>query len=218
MKIQSDDDDSMSSFDLAGQAAEIADRQSQWTRLWHDSPTSPDPEEPWASIELNHRMNFDLWHEEDVARRDDLPAERIRDAKRAIDRFNQRRNDAVERIDEWILGTIQNTNPGSPLHSETVGMIVDRLSILSLKLYHMEIEAGRESAEATQRERCQVKASILATQRCDLTMCLDSLLMDLRAGRRQFRLYRQFKMYNDPTLNPQLYSKLGASISRPATL
>jgi hypothetical protein len=157
-------------------------------------------------------MNFDLWHEEDVARRDDLPAERIRDAKRAIDRLNQRRNDAVERIDEWILGTIPNLDPGSPLHSETAGMIVDRLSILSLKLFHMEIEAGRESAEATHRERCQAKASTLATQRSDLTACLDSLLVDLQAGRRQFRLYRQFKMYNDPMLNPQLYSKPGTSI------
>ena len=88
-------------------------------------------------------MNFDLWHEEDLARRDDLPAERIRDAKRAIDGFNQRRNDAAERIDEWTLDTMPDPNPGSPLHSETAGMIVDRLSILSLKLHHMEIEARR---------------------------------------------------------------------------
>lgn len=199
----------MNSVDLAGMAAEITERQSRWTQLWHDTPTSPDPEEPWASIELNHRMNFDLWHEEDVARRDDLPAERIRDAKRAIDRFNQRRNDAAERIDAWILGTIANPNPGSPLHSETAGMIVDRLSILSLKIYHMEIEAVRESAEPLHRERCRAKASILATQRSDLTTCLDALLADLRAGRRQFRLYRQFKMYNDPNMNPQLYKNSG---------
>ena len=191
-------------------AAAIAERQWKWTDEWHADPSAPAVAEPWTWIEANHRMNFDLWHEEDIARRDDLPAERIRSAKRAIDRFNQARNDAVEKLDIALLGQLPPFDPSVPLHSETAGMIVDRLSILALKLYHMGIEAERPTAGEAHRAKCRDKARVLAEQRSDLTRCLGALLDDMRAGRRQFRLYRQFKMYNDPSLNPELYARRAA--------
>lgn len=195
----------MKTFATDSPAAEIALRQRSWTGEWHVQVSAIPEENPWPWIGENHRMNFDLWHEEDIARRDDLPADRIRTAKRAIDRFNQARNDAVEKLDVWLLQDLPTVGPDIPLHSETPGMIVDRLSILALKLYHMEIEASRTTAPAEQREKCLAKSQMLAEQRNDLTACLQQLLLDLQAGRRQFRLYRQFKMYNDPALNPQLY-------------
>ena len=152
-------------------------------------------------------MNFDLWHEEDVARREDLSLERMRDAKRTIDRCNQARNDAVEQMDAWFLGQLPPANPDSPLHSETPGMIIDRLSILSLKVYHMRLEAGRESATAAHRRTCADRCAILAEQLRDLEECFQELLAVLERGTRRFKLYRQLKMYNDASLNPQLYSR-----------
>ena len=152
-------------------------------------------------------MNFDLWHEEDIARRDDLGFERVREAKRAIDRFNQARNDAIESMDAWFAGQLPPASASAPLHSETPGMILDRLSILSLKIHHMRIEANRESAAGEQRRLCGEKCRILEEQLDDLKTCLDLLLQELQMGRRRFKQYRQFKMYNDLALNPQLYKR-----------
>jgi hypothetical protein len=180
--------------------------QAEWTSGWHDNPTSPKSDLPWSIVEYNHRMNFDLWHEEDIARRDDLGAERVRQAKRNIDGFNQRRNDAIERMDSWFLSSIA-VRPEGPLNSETPGMMVDRLSILALKLYHMQLEADRASATEEHRRKCSEKAVILKEQLGDLAKCLDELLGQLQAGTRRFKVYRQFKMYNDASLNPQLYGK-----------
>lgn len=187
----------------------LIERHREWTQLWHTGPTETLSAEPWCHIERNHRMNFDLWHEEDIARRDDLGAERVRQAKRTIDRCNQARNDAVERTDVWLL---QSLGAGSQplrgaLHSETPGMMIDRLSIMALKLYHMQEEAARVTAPAEQRARCAAKAATIEEQMADLRHCLDELLRDIRAGVRRFKLYRQFKMYNDPSLNPELYKQ-----------
>ena len=184
--------------------------QAEWTEQWHSTPTTALTVMPWVALERNHRMNFDLWHEEDVARRDDLGPERVRLAKRNIDRCNQARNDAVEQFDLWLLEQRPTVNAASPQHSETPGMIVDRLSILALKRYHMEIEAGRASATEEQRARCRAKCDILRQQTSDLQHCLTRLLAELAAGTRHFKLYRQLKMYNDASLNPQLYGKPAA--------
>jgi hypothetical protein len=189
-------------------AEDIAQRQVAWTQHWHEAPPGPAPTiEPWAAIERNHRMNFDLWHAEDEARRDDLGPVSVRDAKRVIDRCNQLRNDAIEQFDVWLLGHFPPAGPGVPLHSETPGMIADRLSIMALKFYHMRVEAARESATADHRQKCAAKCAVLAEQRADLKNCLQVLLGELESGARQCKLYRQFKMYNDRTLNPQLYQK-----------
>ena len=181
--------------------------QADWTRQWHDAPTPPKTGEPWPAIEDNHRMNFDLWHAEDIARRDDLGPASVCDAKRTIDRCNQARNDAIERFDVWLLGQLPPAPPAAPLHSETPGMIADRLSIMALKIYHMKIEANRETADAVQREKCAQKCALLEEQHADLASCLKNFLAELQAGTRRFKLYRQFKMYNDARLNPQLYQQ-----------
>lgn len=195
--------------DMEAIADTVVCLQSEWTSLWHERPTPPKTDPLLAVIEQNHRENFGLWHEEDVARRDDLGSERVHQAKRAIDRFNQARNDAIEQLDECFLRRLPPMNGSSPLHSETPGMIVDRLSIMGLKAYHMKIESVRESADAEHRRRCSEKLARLEEQIRDLQNCLQELLNQLLAGTRRFKIYRQMKMYNNASLNPQLYVKNG---------
>ncbi len=160
-------------------------------------------------VEAQHRANFDLWHEEDRARDKSASAEGIATVKRAIDRLNQSRNDLVEAIDERLLAALGDQNPEAPLHSETPGLIVDRLSILALKIYHTHEEVCRESATETHRCRNEKRLAVLVEQRSDLAYCLDALLAHVIAGQRRFKLYRQMKMYNDPELNPVLYNHEG---------
>jgi len=153
-----------------------------------------------------HRANYDLWHEEDKARDTVAGNDAIAVAKHAIDRLNQQRNDLLEQIDAALFADLRQ-NAAAPLHSETPGMMVDRLSILSLKLYHTAEEAGRASATQDHRARNVQRLAVLQCQRDDLAGCLDALWTDLAAGRRRFALYRQLKMYNDPSLNPILYGR-----------
>ncbi len=162
---------------------------------------------PWQWIEANHRHNCLLWDEEDQARRRDVPAEAIAANKRAIDGHNQRRNDAIERIDEALLDRIADVVPAPDAwhNSETAGSMVDRLSILALKHYHMGLQATRADAGEEHRAACREKQARLALQRDDLARCYDTLLAQAAAGRAFWRVYRQFKMYNDPRLNPYLY-------------
>ena len=161
----------------------------------------------WEWILANHRFNSLLWAEEDLARRRAVPDSEIAANKRAIDGFNQARNDAAERIDVEILVGLGNVDrsPGARQHSETAGMMVDRLSIMSLKIRAMGAQADRVEAGPEHRETCRLKLERLREQCADLAACLDDLLEDMAAGRRYFKIYRQFKMYNDPTLNPFLY-------------
>ncbi|HEX2860504.1 MAG TPA: DUF4254 domain-containing protein, partial [Lacunisphaera sp.] len=149
--------------------------------------------------------NFLLWHEEDIARRDDLGFEAVYRAKRNIDRFNQERNNFAEEMDKILAATLQPRESGCPRNSETPGVMVDRLSILALKEYHMHEETARADASAEHRAKCAEKLERIRRQRADLTACLDELFAEVAAGRRTFSAYFQFKMYNDPALNPQLY-------------
>jgi hypothetical protein len=153
-----------------------------------------------------HRANFELWHEEDKARAPGVPDAEIVRVKRAIDRLNQRRNDLVERMDGWLMERLQQ-NEGAPLHSETPGLMIDRLSILSLKIYHTEEEARRASATEEHRAKNVARLALLEEQREDLAGCLDSLWTQVLEGSRRFKLYRQLKMYNDPALNPAVYGR-----------
>lgn len=163
----------------------------------------------WQWIAANHRFNTLLWNEEDKARRTDVAAAEIATCKRLIDRYNQQRNDAVERIDETVLSTLDGCPlaPDARLHSETAGAMIDRLSILSLKIFHMHEQTLRADADAAHVETCRGKLARLREQRKDLAFCLDRLLAEAAEGRSYFKVYRQFKMYNDPTLNPWLYGK-----------
>jgi hypothetical protein len=153
-----------------------------------------------------HRANFELWHEEDKARVPGVPDAEIVRIKRAIDRLNQRRNDLVEQMDVWLMEGLQQP-PEAPLHSETPGLMIDRLSILALKIYHTCEEARRASANAEHRLRNAERLALLMEQRQDLAGCLDALWAQVLEGTRRFKLYRQMKMYNDPELNPAVYGR-----------
>ena len=147
------------------------------------------------------------WHLEDLVRPDDVePAYALR-LKRRIDASNQHRTDLVERIDDHYMILFKDValQPDARINTETPAWAVDRLSILALKVYHFGIEAGR--GDAAHRAKCQARLDTLLTQREDLTTAIDQLLADLAAGRRVMKLYRQMKMYNDPSLNPMLYKK-----------
>ncbi len=161
----------------------------------------------WQFIELNHRYNNLLWDEEDLARRRDVPDSAIAANKRAIDGYNQKRNDAIEKVDEVLLTALVGVTPQADarLNSETAGSMVDRLSILSLKIRAMGEQTRRTDASPEHIDACRQKLARLQEQRGDLGACLDRLLAEARAGTAYFKVYRQFKMYNDPTMNPYLY-------------
>lgn len=175
--------------------------------LW---PGSAD-ERVWLWISANHRYNCLLWNEEDLARRTQATDTDIALNKRRIDRFNQRRNDAMERIDDALLGLLaESVRPMAPdarVSSETAGAMIDRLSILSLKIHHMGLQTLRTDVDEAHRRNCAAKLAQLQQQRSDLAACLDRLLDESVAGSGFFRIYRQFKMYNDPELNPVLVAE-----------
>jgi len=179
--------------------------QERKTGEWHQTSFVPSGTGLLELIEEEHRCNFELWHDEDKARRDDQGYEFVYRAKRNIDHWNQRRNDCIERIDIWFAERSPAFPEGTPMNSETPGMIIDRLSILALKEYHMAEEAERPGAPEAQRARSQEKLSIIRQQRSNLASALDEMLALIARGTRGFRVYYQFKMYNDPALNPEIY-------------
>ena len=159
-------------------------------------------------VEANHFFNTKLWNEEDLARRQNVSDSEITKNKRAIDKFNQSRNDCIEQIDSFILERLPNiTSKNAKQNSETLGAMIDRLSILSLKIFHMGIQTRRENVSVLHIETCSKKLAVLKNQRNDLCVCFDELLSDCLQGFRHFKQYKQFKMYNDPNLNPQLYAE-----------
>ncbi len=161
----------------------------------------------WQAIEDNHRNNCALWDEEDLARRRNVADAEIAANKRAIDRYNQQRNDAIERIDEHLLAALGPPKEGARLNSETAGSMCDRLSILALKIHHMRIQTRRTDVDAEHVAACEAKLSRLIEQRGDLAGCFDRLLAEAAQGTGYFKVYRQFKMYNDPKLNPAVYGE-----------
>ena len=181
---------------ISTRAAAIFALHTRQTAAWHTAPPQPTVAAGafFGLVEENHLRNFLLWHEEDLARRDDLGSEVVHRAKRSIDRYNQERNDFIERMDAALMAELPPPPADAPLHSESPGMIIDRLSILALKEYHMREEADRSTASADHRTACAAKLSVIQRQRTDLTGCFDVLVDDIHAGRRRFALYRQFKM------------------------
>jgi hypothetical protein len=185
--------------------AKIASLQTRLTALWHETEPCAGSEGFDHLVQQNHYFNFMLWHEEDIARRDDLGSERVHQAKRAIDHYNQQRNNFIEEMDKVLVADLQPAESGCPKNSETPGMIIDRLSILALKEFHMREETQRADATDEHRANCAEKLARITLQRSDLTQCLGELIEATIVRTRSFSVYYQFKMYNDPALNPQLY-------------
>lgn len=147
------------------------------------------------------------WHLEDIIRDPEIePVEALK-IKRRIDKSNQDRTDLVEFIDGYFMNQFKDVKPlpNAGLNTETPAWGVDRLSILALKIYHMEQETKRSDASKEHVDSCQAKLDVLLTQRVDLGGAIDELLEDIKAGRKYMKLYKQMKMYNDPALNPVLY-------------
>lgn len=149
------------------------------------------------------------WHLEDIIRDPGIdPAEALK-IKRRIDASNQERTDMVEYIDSWLLEKYAYVQPmpDARINTETPAWAIDRLSILALKIYHMQQEVLRTDTDDEHRAACDKKLSVLLAQRADLSNAIDELIADIEAGRKYMKVYKQMKMYNDPSLNPVLYGK-----------
>jgi hypothetical protein len=191
---------------------------------WPASSVTLPPEAVWSWVVTNHRNNGMLWAEEDLARRTQVSDHEIATNKRHIDAFNQARNDATERVDELLLLALGLVTPESArtdtplvtaarlspqvrLNSETAGSMIDRMSILSLKIHAMRAQTQRQDVDESHRRDSHVKLERLMQQRMDLGQCFDELLMACQTGLAYFKVYRQFKMYNDPKFNPALVAE-----------
>lgn len=149
------------------------------------------------------------WHFEDIIRDPHIDPIEALQLKRRIDRSNQDRTDLVEQIDSYFRQQYSNVKvlPDARINTESPAWAVDRLSILALKIYHMREQAERQDAPAEHRGRCKAKLDVLLEQQVDLSTAIDQLLDDISAGRKYMKVYRQMKMYNDPSTNPVLYGK-----------
>ncbi len=149
------------------------------------------------------------WHLEDIIRDPHIDPLEALQLKRRIDRSNQDRTDLVEQIDSYFRQKYSDVRvqPDATINTESPAWAVDRLSILALKIYHMREQAERADADADHRAKCQSKLNVLLEQQVDLGTAIDQLLDDIAAGRKYMKVYRQMKMYNDPSTNPVLYGK-----------
>ena len=196
------------------ETVKLMERQLKEVEQWHEELPQDDSSESAdfpSLVSAQHQVNFELWHQEDLARDPDVSDSEIAGVKRAIDVLNQRRNDLIEQLDQFLVNVLSrenvNTTDQTELNSETPGSMIDRLSINALKIYHMNEEIQREDVAESHRKKCFGKLSVLQEQREDLRQCLDKLLVDLSTGKKRLKVYQQMKMYNDESLNPVLYWK-----------
>ena len=149
------------------------------------------------------------WHFEDIIRDPQIDPVAALSLKRRIDKSNQDRTDLVELIDSYFLDKYKNIKPqaGAVINTESPSWAVDRLSILALKIYHMEQEVARTDTTTGHHDQCLAKLNILLEQKKDLSTAIDQLIEDIKEGRKYMKVYKQMKMYNDPALNPVLYGK-----------
>lgn len=161
-----------------------------------------------AVLYLKNWIDSVQWHLEDIIRDPQIdPVEALK-IKRRIDKSNQDRTDLVERIDSYFLEKYQmvNVKPTAVINTESPAWAIDRLSILALKIYHMQAEVDRKDVDAAHIDACQKKLNVLLEQRIDLSSAIDQLILDIENGDRYMKVYKQMKMYNDPNLNPVLYA------------
>ena len=188
---------------------QITDLQRQMIVRWHEGQIDNIYGGFLELICKQHSFNFLLWHEEDVARSKDVGDSRVAKAKRVIDDYNQQRNDWIEKIDDAITGQLEKScvspRPEAPRNTETPGNAIDRLSILALRIYHLDEQLRRDDVTSDHVESVQLKLALAFAQLKDLSKALEQLITDVYAGRKLHHTYRQMKMYNDPSLNPYLY-------------
>ena len=171
---------------------------------------------PYSNFKLFEKMIYDKcwidtvqWHLEDIIRKPNISPEEALQIKRKIDSSNQDRTAFVEDLDDYFFKNFSNSSPSNEaiLNTETPAWAIDRLSILALKIYHMSEEANRNSASHDHRQKCAAKLDTLISQRINLSKAIDQLLENISQGRVIISTYKQMKMYNDESLNPELYSK-----------
>ncbi len=199
--------------ELIDQLRAIDEAQLSCVTQWHNKEPRSLPEDFAGLVAEQSLQNFRLWHKEDIARIPDTGDDIISGVKRDIDKLNQRRNDLIEKLDEFLLIWLDRAgikmNPNVALNSETPGSMIDRCSIMALKIYHMQEETMRDSADEEHKAKANERLKTLRLQRADMIDCLCDIFKEIEKGTRQFKIYRQFKMYNDPNFNPQLYKKKG---------
>lgn len=170
---------------------------------------------PYDSGSIDHSLYMKCWidtvqwHFEDIIRDPNIDPGEALLLKRRIDRSNQDRTDLVEQIDTYFRQEYSEVvpRPDARLNTESPAWAVDRLSILALKIYHMREQVERTDASEEHRQKCQAKLAVLTEQQADLSLAIDQLLDDIAQGRKYMKVYRQMKMYNDPSTNPVFYKK-----------
>lgn len=196
-------------IEMASLVEEVVELHHETVARWHRM----DVDNPYAGfmglVCQQHQFNYLLWHEEDIARSPDVGDAKIAQVKRAIDGYNQQRNDYIERVDEALVQRLASEGvvpeAAARLNTETPGSAIDRLSIMSLRIYHLEEQLERDDVTLEHSQKVQERLARCRVQHYDLSQSLGELLDDLFAGRKLLKVYRQMKMYNDPTLNPYLY-------------
>jgi hypothetical protein len=188
----------------------ITELHATTVQQWHQHQIDNQYEDFLEVVCRQHQQNFKLWHQEDIARSPDVSDSDLARVKRSIDKLNQQRNDLIEELDDFIIHQLNllgvRGQPNAGLNSETPGSAIDRLSIISLRIYHMEEQAFRTDASDDHIAKAKSRLEILYEQHRDLCRSLQVLLDDVFAGRKCMKTYRQFKMYNDPTMNPYIYN------------
>lgn len=190
----------------------ILQLHSETVARWHELEIDEPYRGVYAVICRQHSFNFRLWHEEDKARSREVSDGEIARVKRSIDSLNQQRNDWIERIDEWILGDLTELRVAAaqdaPRNTETPGSAIDRLSILALRIYHLDEQLARPDIDPELATSLHQKILVGRTQQLELAKSLEELLLSIYSGRLRHGTYRQMKMYNDPRLNPYLNGML----------
>ena len=158
---------------------------------------------------LKNWIDVVQWHLEDIIRNPEIDPEEALAIKRRIDKSNQERTDLVEMIDDYFLQKYANVEvkADATINTESPAWAIDRLSILAVKIYHMQQEVERKDASPEHVAKCREKLRILLEQRADLSMAITQLLDEIESGKKYMKVYKQMKMYNDPALNPVLYKK-----------
>lgn len=199
----------MQNLDCPIDVKQLTQLQQDTVAKWHHEEVANPYVELEHTVCEQHSFNFKLWHEEDIARSPDVTDTEIARVKRSIDKLNQNRNDWIENVDDAITELLNSkaVSPSNdaPLNTETPGSALDRLSIMALRIYHLREQLERTDVGEDHIASVENKIAVCLIQVDDLSNSLQELLNDIFAGKKRHRTYRQFKMYNDPTLNPYLY-------------